>query len=91
MSEYLDKINVSLKEIEYVCDRLNSLQQSFHETGNIRLADTMNYLANVLDSTIQDIDQAVSQDIQEEFETAQQSTTNMIKACLAMSATKDDD
>lgn len=85
MSDYLDEIHDATNTICDIGHSLEFLGSSFYSTGNEVMGKRLCKLSEELHKNQDKINKAVGREINREFQQAQQSAANTIKACLAMS------
>ena len=69
---------------------LRGLAMSFDETGNVLVADKLFAIANKIETSSADAQDAYSELLDEMVKNSQQSTANMLNAALAGILSKDD-
>jgi hypothetical protein len=85
MSGYLGDIRNSTETIRDVAYRLKVLSESFYITGNTIVSDKLFEFEQLLINAQDVIGKAVSREVTERLNQAEQSSFNMVSACLAMS------
>ena len=88
MSNYIEEIDNAGLVIENNAYELERLSRAFYLTGNAHLAEILGSMAKELHKARKDIRRAVSKNVTERYNDAQQGTANMINACLAMGEIK---
>ncbi len=82
-------IDKKLQNIKHVYLTMSDLADAFYLTGNQSMAAKMERLASMLESSEKSIQDALSAILRDEVERSKQATSNMIKACLAVSSNKE--
>lgn len=85
MSDYLDTMSESVKRISNICFDLNSLGTAFRTTGNSYMGNLLLDISEDLEISRKNIHNAVGVEIHSQSMVAQQSSANMLVACLSMS------
>ena len=81
--EYLDVIHNESDKITSCAYHLEALSRAFYETGNSVIGGQLDTIATDLHEARSEISGAVSKNINNEYQQAQQSSMNVVKACLA--------
>ena len=84
MKDYLDTIHDSTKEIECNAHVLDSLASAFLTTGNVIMADELYRIAESLHVSEKNISDAVRREVHSKFETAQESSANILRTIFAV-------
>ena len=82
MSDYLDIINDNTKKIINISYDLQSLANSFFETGNATMYKILIGYTQDLMKIQKSIDDAISQNINNQYNKSTECVANTIKACL---------
>lgn len=80
---YMDMIQNEAHKIFNISLLLTSMSNSFFGVGNDIIGKQLNFITEDLDKIRQNIHKAVGGEIQRQFKQAQQSTANIVNACLA--------
>jgi len=83
MSEYIDKTSNATKELMSISYELDNLSRAFFTTGNDIMAEKMNLLAVRVESCQLDIRKSMGENISDQLQRSQESTGNIMRACLA--------
>lgn len=89
MSDYLKEISNACGIINMNAFTLEDMSRAFYVTGNKELADTLCSIVDELQQAQRVINGATSKNVNDMHDRAQQSTTNMINACLAVNQMED--
>lgn len=83
MSDWFEKYKKALKKADAVSWYIGRISQLLEEVGNTKLSKRLLLKHLDLEQAIEEIDNAVSQNINEQYLLAQQSSANVLKAALA--------
>jgi len=91
MSEYINKTSAATDELVDVSYSLILLGRAFSETGNDFMAEKMHNMAEQIQSSQDDIRDAMAENINEGLRESQQFTGKVLKTCLDVSLRTYDD
>jgi hypothetical protein len=84
MSEYLDTIHGTTEDIRHCAHKLFEISRAFYTVGNNTMARKLEIMADKLISAQEEINNAVSRELTDRCEEANQAALNTVAACLAM-------
>lgn len=90
MSDWLKKYREAERNANAVSWYLRELSELCHEYGNYKIALRLEKMHVDLTKSLEKMNEAISESIDEDLKRAQQGTANMIKACLAMGKLKEE-
>ena len=85
---YLGTMQAEITKLRQISDELSYLANSFQNTGNLNMHETLNNISIDIADSENKIDKAVGGEIDRQFKQVQQSSANMINACLSVSKMK---
>jgi len=83
MKDYLDTIHKSTEEIECNAHILSKLSNAFFIIGNKIMSEKLYHISESLLVSEKNIRDAVRREVHGQFEIAQESSTNLLRAMLA--------
>lgn len=89
MSDYLETISNTTKVIRGHASHLRKLGNAFYMTGNAEIADQLDYISSSIMQAEEDLQDAISKNVTDQYNQSMQSTTNMINACISVATSKE--
>ena len=86
MSKWLDKLHDGADEINIIARQLDDLSISFEATGNMTMAQKLDYFVRRLQDAAIKIRSGAGEAVTEQLNRSQESTNNMLLAALASTA-----
>jgi len=83
VSDFLTNISKQKNTIITISYELENLAQCFETIGNNKVGDKLYYYASTLQKSVEKIEKALSKRIHDDYKFSQQSSVNILNACLA--------
>lgn len=90
MGKNLDKIHHYTDSIRSQALSLRDIADAFYMTGNEKMSETLTGMADSLLDYSVGINQAIVNEVTEQFKRAQESSANLVKAALSVSMQRKD-
>ena len=88
MSDFLDIIHTESKEIDYCTHQLMKYARTLMIVGNVNLSNDLFDLAEKINKSKNNIDNAVSKRINDDYNQSVLNSDALLKTCLVMSTIK---
>lgn len=90
MSKNLDKLRHYTDSIRNQALSLRDISDAFYMTGNEKMSETLTGIADSLLDCSVNINQAIGNEVTEQFKRAQESSANLVKAALSVGMKRKD-
>lgn len=80
---WFDQYKIGLKRIDAASWYLDNLSEILDQAGNTKLSNRIKRVHLDLEKGIKEIDDAVAQNLDEQYKRSQEASANMLKAALA--------